>query len=752
MLDSSNIARRFAISQNTGGFDLNEVINFVWRRWKFILGVTSLTLLIATIFIARQTPLYSATAQLLLDTRKEKAAGPDAIFSEAGFDPFWLESQMTIIKSTAMLRRVVEKERLVVDPEFGRPGPQSSGNIGGILAHVKTLVFRSASPNAEQKAAAQTATSIVGGPAEINSTVQAVKGALSVTRSQGDGQVLTIVFTSADPAKAARLANAVADAYIVDKLDARFEAAKRASAWLSDRVTELRQQLRASEEAVARFREENNLTGAAPGTTLNQEQLGQLNARLVAARSEAAEKKARLDILQKLQARGDGVASLPDIANSGALGDLRRQLSDLSRQEADLLARYGSGHPTVVNLRAQIADVKRTIGAETQRVAGTIRGDYELAKARLEAVERTVREVTGQTGLDATKAITLRELERNVAVNKSLFEDFLQRAKITQEQSTFEARDARVITPALPPTSPAYPRTSLILFGAAALGLVFGGAGAFVLELLNAGFTTPRQVEEILELPLLASISKMDARELSVDGETLTVPEYPLAKPLSRLSEAFRSLRSAIQMSDVDNPPKVLLFTSTIPSEGKSTLALGLAASAAQPGTRVLIIDADLRRPSLSHMVAAEKKAGLVEYLAGEAELASTIIYDRRFKTWCLPAGGKTHNPPDLLASERMKALIAALRSEFELIVIDSPPIGPVIDPLLLSQIADKVVYVVRWASTARELVAHSIQRLGGHKKVAGVVFNQVVDSQAQKYGHAYSYYGGRYYKQYYME
>jgi polysaccharide biosynthesis transport protein len=735
-----------------GGFDLRGALNFVWRQWKLIAGVAAFALIIGTVHLLRVTPLYTATAQLLLDPRKEKAVGQDAIMTEVTLDLPTVESQIAIIKSSALLRRVVEKERLVNDPEFGAapaadPGQTVFGALYGLLSR---------SSEADKKQTAKSSDgSVQAGPlpADVNTTIENLKGALTVARA-GQAYVIGVSFTSANAAKAARLANAVADAYVVDKLDARFEAAQRASTWLSDRLVELRQQLRQSEEAVARFRAENNLAGSTPGASLNQDQLAQLNGRLVQARAEAAEKKARLDLLTKIEAHGGNVSSLPDFMASGPVAELRKQASELSRQEADLLARYSGAHPSVVNLRAQLADIQRSINSEVQRAASTIRNDYELAKARHEAVEKTLREVTGASDLDNSKSISLRELERTAAVNKSLFEDFLQRAKLTQEQSTFEARDARVITPALPPSAPSSPKKLQVLLLALIVGLAGGVGGAYVVEILNAGFTTPRQVEDALDLPLLASISRFEFKELTMDGASLTIPEFPLVKPLSRFSEAIRSLRSAIQMSDVDNPPKVLQFTSTIPAEGKTTLALAYAASGAQSGLKVLIIDGDLRHPSATRYLGTGKELGLVEYLVGEADLRSVLRYNEKLRSWFLPSGGKTQNPPDLLGSERFKSLVLTLREEFDLVIIDTPPMGPVIDPIIISQLADKIVFVVRWASTAREFVAHSIERLSGRKKIAGIVFNHVVDAQAKKYGkYAYNYYyGGRYYKKYYTE
>ena len=734
-----------------GGFDVREAINFVWRQWKLIASVAALVTLLGALYIAKQTPLYTASTQLLLDPRKEKAAGQDVILSEIALDLPAIESQIAIIKSSALLRRVVVKERLVNDPEFGA-APAGAGT--GLLQSIRGFFSRSPEPEPQAPAQnAQLSTSLDNLSPEVRANGENIKGALGVTRA-GQAYVLNITFTSADPAKAARLANAVADAFVVDKLDARFDAAKRASAWLSDRLVELRQQLREAEEAVASFRTENNLVSNSSGASLNQEQLAELNGRLVAARSETAEKKARLELLQKIQAGGGNISSLPEVANSGAIADLRRQENDISRQEADLLARYNDRHPSVVNLRAQLSDIRRAIAAEARRLTSAVQNEYDLAKARQDAVERTLREVTGQTGLDNSKAITLRELERTAAVNKSLFEDFLQRARVTQEQSTFEARDARVITPAQSPATPSSPKTLLIMLASVLIGTMVGAGSAYLLELLNAGFTTPRQVEDMLQMPLLASISKMEARDLSGDGGVLAIPQYPHVKPLSRFSEAIRSLRSAIQMSDVDNPPKVLQLTSTIPGEGKSTIAQTLAASAAQSGLNVLIMDCDLRHPSTSRFFKADKSPGLVDYLVGGADIQTIIAYDERLRLWYLPAGGKTQNPPDLLGSAKLKQLIAGLREKFDLVIIDTPPMGPVVDPLIVSNLADKVIFVVRWASTSRGMVAHSIDRLSGHKKVAGVVFNYVIDAQAQKYGkYAYSYYyGGRYYKKYYHE
>ena len=538
---------------------------------------------------------------------------------------------------------------------------------------------------------------------------------------------------------------------VVEKLDARFEAAKRASAWLSDRLTELREQLRQSEEAVAQFRADHKLPQTGSNVTLNQQQLSDLNNKLVEARTDVAQKKARVEMLQTILAKGGDLQSLPDLPSTPQLTALRTQEAAASQRVAELSTRFSDGYPLLVNARAELSDVRREISAGMQQLGAAVQNEYQLSQANEDAIERTVREATGQTDLDDKTAITLRELERTTEVNKNLFEDFLSRAKITEEQSTFEARDSRVITPALPPGAPSSPKKLQFMSLALIMGLFLGVGGAVAKDKLNGGFATPRQVEDMLQVPLLTSVNTMNSRDLMVKGKLIPLPLYPSVMPLSRYSESIRTLRSGIQMTDVDDPPKIIQVTSTIPHEGKTTVAMSLAVSAAFSGLKVLFIDGDLRHTSGTNFFGLLRARGLVDALLGSALPNEVIAFSKDAKLWVLPAGSKTNNPADLLNSNRMKVLIEHCRETFDYIVIDSPPIGPVIDALVISQLADSIVYVVRWASTARELIQQSMRRLP-ENKVAGVVFNLLNEKAAQKYGkYAYQYYyGSRSYKKYY--
>jgi polysaccharide biosynthesis transport protein len=356
---------------------------------------------------------------------------------------------------------------------------------------------------------------------------------------------------------------------------------------------------------------------------------------------------------------------------------------------------------------------------------------------------------TGQGELANDDAVKLRELERTAAVNKALFEDFLQKAKITDEQATFRARDVRVIMPAQA-GGQSFPNRRRVLMMALLAGLGLGVGGAFAMEMLKAGFTTPREVEEALGIPVLASVRKVNKSQLIRAGKNVAVPFYQMYYPLSPFSESVRTLRSSIHMSDVDQPPKVIHVTSARPGEGKTTIATSLAISAALSGLKVVLVDADLRHPSTTRFFKLEKEKGLVDLLIGASTADNVVRRQKDLKLMVIPAGSKSLNPPDVLGSERMKALISYLRETFDYVLLDTPPVGPVVDSVVMANLADKTVFVVQWASTPRELVETAIQQLSTRKRVAGIVFNCVNQGRAKKYGGEYYY--GKSYDKYYSD
>jgi succinoglycan biosynthesis transport protein ExoP len=712
--------------------DLRRVVNFIRRRWEIItasvLAITIVTVAATFVIPAR----YTATAEVLLEPKKENIFGGDNIIPALNLDSANVDSQVSVIRSITLLRRVVQANGLVGDDEFGESRKRDLFDVA-----LRSLFSREPVEASSRSDDAQ----------GILRAIDHLADALTVNRV-GRTYVISISVTSKDPAKAVRLANAIADAYVVDRLEARYDAAKRASAWLTDRIASLRGQVRQSEEAVAKFRQDNNLTVSREGTVaVSEQQLSELNSNLIAARAETAEKRAKYQQTRQLQDRGADLQAIPDVVRSTVISDLRKQQAEITRKEADLVARYSEAHPAVVNARAERRDVERNIGAEVARIIGNLKNEFDVAKAREDSLQASLNVLTGAGGGDGTLGVKLRELERASDANRTLFENFLSRAKITQEQVSFEEREARVISPATMPDRPSFPRKLQFLIAALALGLVLGLAGAYAADTLASGFNTPHDVEVELGRPVLATVSLLGTRERKIDRKVVDPATYFIKKPLSQFAEQVRAVRVGVQMDDVQDPAKVLLITSSLPKEGKSTLAMCLAFSAVKTGQRTVLLDCDLRHPMTSRYFGGDGRLGLTDYLVGAVPLDSILVTSGSLVL--IPAGSRSQNSTDLLASARMKQLIEQLRATFDYVVIDSPPVSPVVDAKVLLQYVDKVIFAIRWQSTPKGAALECLQHLTSEHKIAGVVLNCLNERTASRYG---QYQSSKRYRDYYQQ
>lgn len=726
--------------ESEAAIDLRAILNFVRRRWKLIASITALVVLAAIVVLLRLTPLYVGTAQILLDNRRQNVLGPESVVPDLTFDSGFVESQVAVLRSRSLLRKVVEKENLTEDPEFGVSATPSEGLVRQLLGRIVGRTSKGSQQRAEPDR--------IDAPVDVLISIEKLRGRLVIDR-EGTSYAISISVISESPRRAAQLANAVADAYIDEQLEASYDTAQRAAVWLGDRIRDLRQEVLNSESAVEEYRTQHDLVSTKTGT-VNEQQLSELNAELVNARADTAEKRAKYEQAAQMQAEGDNLQSIPDVLRSPVVSALRQRLADVSAREADLISRYGRRYPAVANVSAERADVERQIAAEVLRIIVNLKNDLEVAESRESSLQASLEKLTGETGVDNKVAVRLRELERIANANKILYESFLARAKVANEETTFAARDARVISTAIPSGTPSYPRKKFTIAVALFLGLGLGVGSAFLLEILSPGYLSPRQVEEVMEVPVLASIPLMRGSLLEVDNEKLSPPRYLLKKPLSRYSESIRALRSAVQMCDSKSPPQLIQVTSAVPGEGKTTLAMSMAFSLQAAGNRVLLLDADLRHPSISNLFELGDRPGLVDVLASDTVGANEVrpYRDPESKLHVFPAGRKSPNPSDLLGSERMKAFVEMLRKHYQFILIDSPPVGPVVDAVVLSRLSDKVVFAVKWAETPRDVAAEAVRQFPEAHKIVGVALNQVDDSR----GGGYKYTGSSYYKSYYVE
>lgn len=719
--------------------DLMGLYRTLRKRLGLIVSVTLGLTALVMVVVLQQTPLYTASAQVLLDRQKMQVTDMEAVISGLPADSATVDSEVEILKSRALAERVVDRLNLMQDPEFNGALREPSFlrwiDPRFLLGELLALVSAEPAPiNEEMRARA-----------ERDGVVNSLLGSLNVTR-QRLTYVINLSVTSEQPAKAARIANAYADTYILDQLEAKFDATRQANEWLSRRLGELRQQVQDSERAVEIFRTEQGLESSS-GVTVSEQQMSELNAQLILARTALAEARAKYDRARQIRTSGGSIESMADVVQSGTISQLRQKQAELARELANLSSRYGPRHPEVVNAEAQRRDIESQIGSEITRIIGSLQNNVSVAETRVASLEQSLREIRGETGESGQAMVQLRELEREAAANRAVYESFLNRFKETSQQQDLQVPDSRIISPATSPLSPSHPRKALSLALALVLSGMLGVGLAFLLEHLDNGLTTARDVEEALGLPHLVSVPLVPV-EKGPGGKPLKPHDYLVQKPLSAFSESLRSLRSALQLSNVDNPPKVILFTSALPSEGKTTTSVSFARAAAASGLKVVLVDCDLRHPSVHKTFGlATPTAGLVELLAERLDPEAVMIDDEKTSLRILPIATGTANPPDLMASSQMQLLIERLRGEYDLVVLDSAPLLPVSDSRVLSRLVDETVFVVRWSDTPKDAAQAAIRELRLYQSnIAGVILVAVDATKQAKYGYGD---GGYYYGKY---
>ena len=717
--------------------DFAEIIRVLRRRrWALggcVLLITSVVLLVTF----QLTPRYTASAKVLIDPRDSNVADLDSVLSGLSSDASTIESQIQLIRSRSLALRVIEDLDLERDPEFNA-ALREPGALAGFISGLKELAPGAAEEPSEEDRLALKQTGLVAAFSE----------SLAVSRVGRSSYVISIAFTSEGAAKSSRVANTLAELYVVEQLEGKFDATERATDWLNERLTTLRGELEKSEHMEASYRAEHGLMASA-GVTVAEQQLSEVNAQLILARAHLAEKQARFRHVNELMASGAGVDSVAEVLASEVVHNLRQKQAELAREQAELESRYGDRHPRMINIRAQREDLEQGVAAELDRIVANLENEVMVARSRSQSLEQSLAEEQGQRSMGETARVRLRELTRQAEANRTIYESFLGRFKETREQQGIQEADARIISAAAMPAGPSYPKKGLFSAAGFLASWLVGFGVVFLLEHLDNGFRTGRQVEDTLGLPLLTSIPELSGTDNQVDGESLSPPDYALARPLSVDGEALRGLRTALLLSNVDSPPRAVLFSSSLASEGKTTTVLSLARSIARSGKRVVVVDADLRRPAVAKGLGISPQAGLVEYLAGEVGLDDVLVTDEASGMDVLPTLTGAANAPDLLGSETMRTLLEKLKTDYDLVLVDSPPVLVVSDATVLGRICDKLVFVVRWEQTPRPAAQDAVHRMAQFEiDVAGVVLGRV-DMQRdadQSYGSGYYADAAKYY------
>ena len=670
-MTSASDAQRHPNDQIDGeaGLDIKELLAILRRRKSVILATVLLVTTLAVLVGLQLTPKYTATALVMIDPRKSNVVDVESVVQGFGTDASTVESQVRLISSRFQLERLASDLGIFNDPEFNAAlrNPDRTVQMQVVGPFESFLSWLPESWLVASGLAAEPV-DVTGADDEAmqhEATMEAFGSGLKVT-PEGRSYVIKLAYTSESASKAATIVNAVANDYVDMLRDEKVGKTQLASAWLSQRLDGLRAEVESAEGAVERYRADHNINDL-NGVTLNTQRLFDVNQRLSALRADEAAAQAKIAQIRQMRTRGfDAVEAVPEVLSSPTIIGLRDRETELLKEESDLRSTYGTKHPRIISIQQEKATLAAKIQAEVARILQTIENDAEVIASRIKALEQEINTVSTGTSLDREVSVKLRELERDADATRNIYNSFLERYKEMADQQELIEADAKVVSTAAPPARPSTPGPKL--FGAVGFtaSLMLGTLLALLMERFDNGLRSARQVEQTLGLPALGLVPRLERLRRGQKPH-----QYLIAKPLSAYAESIRAIYTSLQLSNVDDPPRTVLVTSSLPQEGKTTLSVSLCTFAATSGQRVILVDADLRHPSVHRDFAARHEHGLVEYLAGERELDEVIIENEEAGFSYLPVKRQTANPTDLLGSRKMRDLLAVLRERYDFVVIE---------------------------------------------------------------------------------
>lgn len=718
--------------------DVRGLLLMLWRRKMVVLSVMLIGLSLAVIILSFVQSRYTGRALVLIESAGQKSQTSKElqyIFSNMQFDASVILTEIEVIRSRTMARRVVERLNLMTDPEFnGRFKYDDTREAEGFkkLDVYRTQLESLPKEIVERELAAVTSNFLK------NMNVRAV----------GGSNAIQIEFTSRSPNKAALITNTIADIYIEQRLDAKFKATKKLTDWLDMRLTDLREQVRQSEQAVVDYKEEFNLTEGTRSIS-SAEELTQLNGQLVNAKSKYAEAKARLDQVREVVRNKQNIESVSQIANSPLIQNLKRQEVALDGRYSELTLRYGAKHPELKKVKTELKDLRNSIQNEMNKIADTIENEVKFAEARVRTLEEGMAETQGQNHADGGAMIILNALTREAQSTQLIYDTFLETYKRSDAQEDLQEAEARIISYAIAASKPTFPNKLLLLSLSSAISLFIGLAIAVLLEKLDNSFRSANQLERNLKYPCYALIPYMNMKSQK------SLADYIVSKPSSVLAESVRTLRTVINLRGANEgkKPRIVTITSSFPGEGKTTLSVWLGRLAAKSDEKVIIIDADLRRPNVHRAVGRSNDTTLVDYLTGQEELDEVIQKDDASGVHMIYGRSVPNSALDLISSDKMAKLVESLGKVYDLVIIDSPACLAVSDARVLASLSDHTVYSVGWDRTPREVVASGVKQFSdmGYDTMS-FVLTKVDVKRHVKYGYGDTvYYYGRY-KEYYSD
>ncbi len=689
-----------------------------WLILAFLLTVVT----IVSVATFRMRPVYVAKATIEIDRENSNILpfqGADSYDYMMDLDNY-IETQAKVLTSETLALQTIRNSGLAGNPEFSTGGIPSEAIATGSLANQKR-------------------------PPEV----AAFLGSLSVKRVPTT-HLMEVSYESTDPVFAAKILNAHLENFKAQNIQSRYEATLEATRFLTSQLNELKLTVKQSEDARINYERQNQIWSVDDKSNITTERLADLDKQLTEAQGETLKKQALYEY-----AKAGDIDAVPEIRADPLLQELQKRRSDLTVSYTEALNQYGPNFPKVQRFQAQIKETDDQIGKESKGIVLQLESDYREAQQREELIRQALEKQKAETNDMAEKLVQYNILKRESEADKALYEGLLTKLKEAGISEGLKSSNIRVVDPAMIPSYPSRPAKARNIALAFLVGLVGGIGLALLREYLDNTVKTPDDVEMLARLPSLAVVPTFGGENpkrrfggmfggAATNGHEKRIELVAQHLPKSQMSEAFRALRTALLLSQPDHPPQVILVTSALPREGKTTAAANLAVTLAQLGDKTVLVDADLRKPGVGRLLnlGSGKFAGLSSYLAGVSTLdLVTVPHPAIPNLAAIPTGPLPPNPADLLSSHKLADAIAELRTKFKFVVIDSPPIMAATDAVILSVQADGVLLVVRSGETPKEAFTRTRDLLTSVKsRLLGVVLN-AVDANAPDYYYSYRYY-----------
>ena len=747
--DTFEVARA-AVPEAVAHSDETDLLDIVRRQWRLIGVIVGVTTIMGAVVLSQLTPMYTANAEVIIEPQRPTLPALETILPGIGTDEQSIVTEVALLTSGILLDSLIDRLDLVSDPEFNSildspeavTGVELLDSLIDRLDLVSDPKFNSildslAAVTGADKAREQSPLQV---PADRMRALTSLLSRLDVAQV-GASRVITVTVASESGDKAAMIANTLVDEYFQSRRESKFQASSETSSWLEERIANLLAELRESEQRAERFRSDAELIEAG-GATLISQQLVNLSGQVISARAETASAQAELSQVGELIRSADSSSILASagVLQSPLVQELRKQQVALEREIAELSSELGPVHPRMLQLRADAADLESQISIEVDKVVQGLRNSVKVAEAREAGLEREAVLLTA--GLSQTKRdeIQLRALEREAEANRQLLETLLARRKVLGSPDLMQTgqSDARVISFAKPPITPSFPKFGISIAGIFMVSMIIGFVVASILEIRRLGISTLEQLEAVSKLRALGFVPHVASRQQQ-RGMLLSV----LTKSRRPFAQAMKTLNWQMDQG-MPESAKVIVVTSPIAGEGKTTTAIAIARIKALKGHKTIIVDADIRKPTVHTRLKCQQTSGLTDVIEGRSKLVDVILPDEESPLEILPAGQASSDALDLVESLAMSSVLEELSSQYDYIIVDSPPIAAGPDACILSKDADTTILTVRCLTTPANAVRYALRvlkRNGGH--ITGTVLTMVEASGYlnRKYGY-FGYYG----------